>query len=121
MWKLGDLVLPDCIQWTDQHDWQPVAQDVVRTLSGSQVIFCAALIGGRPITLEVKDGDGWIDQTTLDALKIMASQLGFIASLVWDNETIQVIFRHQEPPALSAIPIWPGDDRYTCQIKLMSL
>ncbi|MBF0153627.1 MAG: hypothetical protein HQL64_07800 [Magnetococcales bacterium] len=50
MKRLGDLILPASLQWTDLWDWSPVAQEAGRTLGGAMVTWSQPLSGGRPVT-----------------------------------------------------------------------
>lgn len=117
---LDDLILPEQILWTDRWDWQPVSQNVIRTLNGGQAIFTAPLAGGRPITLEARDGVAWFDRAQVDALQLKAALSGAVFQFQWLEESWEVMFRHHEPPAFSAAPLWPGNEElFTGIIRLM--
>lgn len=119
MKKLGNTVLPDGLQWQDRYEWTPVAQEVVRTLSGKQVLFCATLTGGQPVTLEAESQVAWIEKNTLNSIAEMAMQTGAIFTLEWEGELMSVVFRHHEPPVINVTPIWPHHNLYTGTIRLM--
>lgn len=120
MKKLGNITLPIGMVWSDKYHWPPVGQSVERTLDGGQVVFVAALDKVRNITLITAD-TAWLSQETVEAIYDAASQAGAVFILEWDNESIQVMFRHQEPPAFEVTPIWTFADKFTCNIKLMSV
>ena len=119
MKKLGDLILPDSLQWIDHDSWSPVIQQTATTLGGAMVVFSQVRIDGQPVTLEANDGITWLDQETVDALKTMAAQAGATFTLIWESESFTVLFRHHDPPAVSFKPLWPNHDLFTGTIKLI--
>lgn len=121
MRQLGEVVLPDSTQWIDQNSWSPVAQETARTLGGSPIVWSHPLIGGRPITLDIQEGVTWLDQTTVDVIRTMATQPGANFTLIWDSEFYTVLFRHDAQPAVSFEPLWPNYDLYTGTIKLITV
>ena len=123
---LDSLPLPPSLVWTDRDAWQP-ARHVMRTaLDGRPVIYHSPLQGGRPITLASTDSSGWMRRDTLDALQALAATPGETYPLIIGTESFTVLFRHDEPPALSAEPLVartnhdPGDF-FRIQLKLMAL
>ena len=121
MKKLGDLILPESLQWTDRHDWSPVAQETARTLGGTPVIWTQPLSGGRPVTLEATEDVTWLDQATVDAIRAMAAQAGASFTLIWEAETYTVMFRHDDPPAVKFQPLWPHHHLFSGTLKLMTV
>ena len=124
MRQLGGIDLPSAAEWVDQDEWSPVSQTAVTTLGGEVVVFHQSITSGRPITIEFGD-DGtwavWINKTTRDEIKAIASQSGATFTLVWDTESYIVMFRHQDPPAVSFFPIWPNYDLFVGTIKLIQV
>jgi hypothetical protein len=112
--------------WTDEFAAQTVAQTVRRTLEGSVVVFYGRHSGGLPITLESEPDAGWLTRTQVEALKLRADSPGGIFTLELRGQVFQVMFRHQEPPALEAKPLvalahpQPGDF-YLATLKLMTV
>ena len=121
MKKIGDLILPDSIQWTDRWDWSPVAMETARTLGGTPVIWSQPLFGGQPVTLEAQEDVTWLDLVTVEAIQTMAAQAGASFTLIWDDEEHAVMFRHDDPPALSFQPLWPHHHLFTGTIKLITV
>ncbi|MBF0108769.1 MAG: hypothetical protein HQL76_06300 [Magnetococcales bacterium] len=121
MKRLGDLFLPDSIQWKNQYDWAPVAQETGRTLGGSQVVWNVSLVGGRPIDLEASGDVTWLTRVQVEAIHAMAVQPGGIFDLILDDDLFQVMFRHQDPPASSFQPIYPYAPFFNGLIKLMQV
>ena len=118
---LGNLTLPDSLQWIDRDAWSPVIQSTATTLGGGTAIFSQPRIDGRPITLEAEEQVTWLDQDTVDALKTMASQAGATFTLNWEGGLFSVLFRHHDAPAITFQPLWPNHDLYTGTIKLMEI
>ncbi|MBF0155539.1 MAG: hypothetical protein HQL64_17535, partial [Magnetococcales bacterium] len=101
MKRLGDLYLPDSLQWTNRYAWSAVVQETARTLGGANVVWHAPLVGGRPIDLEAADDVTWLTLAQVEAIHGMAMQPGGIFDLVLEDEIFQVMFRHEDSPAIS--------------------
>ncbi len=119
MKQLGDLLLPESLQWIDRYH-PPVTQTVVQTLAGTPVVFGLPRLAGWPLTLVAEADTTWLELATVEALAAMASQAGIRFPLLWDDYTGTVLFRHQEPPALLLKPLWPHHHQFTGTIKLMA-
>lgn len=120
MKQLGDLILPDSIQWIDRWEWSPVVQETARTLGGTAVFWSQPLSGGRPITLEAEEPVAWLTTQQVEAVVAMAAQAGAIFTLDWDGDVIPVLFRHQDPPAIQFKAIWPNYHLFTGTIRLVT-
>lgn len=120
MKKLGTIILPDSMQWVDRYAVSPVAQTVVHTLAGTPVA-CSRKEYGIPITLAAAGDTTWLDRETTELLAEMAAGVGAIYSLLWEEESYVVLFRHHEPPALSLTPLWPHHDQFIGTIKLTAM
>jgi len=123
---LDSLNLPSGLVWADQYASQAVAQTVKRTLAGSLVVFHAGHPAGREITLESTQDSGWLTRAQVEALALLAASPGASYVLHIHDETYQVMFRHHEPPALDARPLWAYDqprasDFFLVTLKLMHL
>lgn len=118
---LGSIILPEQTVWADQRSWSPVKQQVDLALSGKAVVYVTLLPGTRPITLRFDENVQWSDQTTVDQIEAMGAEAGAVSVLVWEGVSYNVMFRHQEPPAVVFNPIWPFDDRYFGFVKLMTV
>jgi hypothetical protein len=105
---LGDLDLGDDIVWTDRFKVSTVAQTSYRTLGGNQIFFSQGLIGGRSITLQAFQDTGWLTEDQVLSLSLMASSPGEVYPLVIGDESFDVRFRHEEPPALEMEPLVDG-------------
>ena len=63
------------VEWTDQYDWDSVAQEQERTLSGGLVISEGKKLYGRPITLASND-HAWFPLSVVQELEALRDQLG---------------------------------------------
>jgi hypothetical protein len=121
MASLATIDLPDDVLWTDEFEHRPVAMTVSRTLSGRLVTQSAALLGGRPITLDC----GWLDHETLARLIALRDEPGLQMTLLLPGgRSFPVGFRHADPPAIIATPViaYPDHDDsdfYEVTLKLM--
>ena len=126
MMRLDNLILPDGLLWTDQYASQAVVQTIKRTLAGSLVVFHAGNTAGREITLESSQDSGWFSRAQVEALASLAAGPGAICILEIHGETYPVMFRHHQPPALDACPLWTYDqpratDFFLVTLKLITL
>jgi hypothetical protein len=124
--QLDTIALPTSLIWSDEHAAQAVAQSARRTLDGSLLVLYAALQKGRAITLESREDAGWLTKTQVDALRLLADSPGGVYTLTLRGTPYQVMFRHHEPPAFSATPLFPfvnpqPGDRYLAVIRLMTV
>ncbi|MEO5341069.1 MAG: hypothetical protein H7837_11240 [Magnetococcus sp. MYC-9] len=119
MKQLGDLLLPDSLQWIDRYT-QPVTQTVVQTLAGTPVVFGSPQHSGWPLTLVAEAETTWLELTTVATLLAMAGQVGARFPLRWDDFACSVLFRHHDPPAVHFKPLWPHHNQFTGTIKLMA-
>lgn len=122
------LVLNPDLDWSDEHMWNPVQQTAERTITGALVIQSAAMVAGRPITLQPEsDESAWMTLADVAALRNWAAVPGKTMTLTLRGVARSVIFRHQDG-ALEARPVIQyrdGDflptDYYLCTIRLMEI
>ena len=122
------LTLNPDLYWSDENTWHPVQQAVERTITGAQVIQAAAMLKGRPITLEpIDDEAAWMTLTGVTALRNWAAVPGKTMTLTLRGEAREVIFRHQDGgfEARPVIQYRDGHelpvDFYLCTIRLMEI
>ncbi|WP_296276564.1 hypothetical protein [Pseudomonas sp. UBA7530] len=84
---LGDIDLAedpklcgDQMEWVDQFDWDPVAQEQERSLTGALIIQEGVKLYGRPITL-ASNGGAWFTLATVRALEALRDQPGIVMPL----------------------------------------
>jgi hypothetical protein len=126
MITLDGVVLSGSLQWTDRHGYSFAEQERKVTLGGKSVFYSKALQGGRPITLVATEETGWITKTMLDDLIVRASNPGLVYTLNFHGEVHQVIFRHEDSPALDFAPLQPraqqlSTDVYIGTLKLITI
>ena len=130
--KLGGVVLNPSMNWKDRFQSYQVAQSVNRTVGGRAIVFATPLRAGRKITLESTQDSGWLDYNTLKILSDMAASVGGTFLFEIGDETsgnieqFNVIFRHNEPPALDMQPIvnrplHDATDYFHGSIKLLTI
>lgn len=123
MIKLDAIELPDNLFWINEFDYAPVQQTQQRTLDGNVLIYYAGLTKGRPIYLQSTSDACWVSKATLDALQAKANEPGLIMTLQMRNINYSVMFKHDEAPALAAVPVVSRpnpelDDYFMITLKL---
>lgn len=102
------LPLDPDLYWADENEYSPVAQAVDRSLTGALIVQVDgdANTPGRPITLQPEDDtSAWMLQQDLAVLNEWAALPGEVFTLTLRGVERQVIFRHNEAPAVSAKPV----------------
>lgn len=125
MVRLGGVELSN-LAWVDQFQWSPVAQTVKVTLGGRPIVFSVPLVKGQPITLQAEESYGWLTKDMVDSLVSMASASGAVYSLEFGATVTDVVFRHEDPPALEIQPLiaretYTSDDYFIGKIKLLTV
>jgi hypothetical protein len=123
---LDGNTLSGSLQWLEKDAWSPVAQTTQYTLGGGLVVYTQQLLAGRPITLEATEDTGWITRTMLDQIEALAAVPGAVYTLVVHGYSANVIFRHDEPPAVEFTPLQPRatpqpTDYYIGRLKLLTV
>ena len=122
------LTLNPDLFWSDEHNWNPVAQVAERSITGAHIIQVAGMIKGRPITLEpIDDEAAWMSRDDAEALRNWAAVPGKTMTLTLRGEAREVIFRHQDG-GFEARPVLQYRDGhelpvdfYLCTIRLMEI
>ncbi|KWT77350.1 hypothetical protein [Candidatus Magnetominusculus xianensis] len=125
MIKLGDVEFPNQIFWPNRFEWTGVSETAERTLSGGVIVY-GSEISGRHIDLEGRDNMCWITYAQVKVLQAMASVQDAEYELVYDDETFNVRFRHEDAPALEFSPViersaYNDNDYFNCKIRLMEV
>lgn len=122
-----NIALPSDIQWVDEFDWAPVGQGVERSVTGALIVQSRAMTAGRPVTLK-PDGDNsaWTRRSVVEQLRNAAAIPGQVMTLTIGSQTLNVIFRHHDGPAVEAKPVaaydaYTSDDFYVVTLKLMTV
>ena len=124
---LDGIELPDDLLWVDEFDWNPVAQDIERSLTGALMVQEQAKLYGRPITLTGGDEAGWVTRATVLELMALAEVPSKIMKLTFvDGRVFLVRFNYQTNGVVSSYQIIKSaapalNDLYMITVKLMSL
>lgn len=113
MTSLDAVVLPDDLTWPDEFAPPLVSQSLRRALNGRAVIYTAPLQAGRLITLTGTREAGWITRAVMLSLDAMSQSSGAVYTLQLRGETHNVVFRHHDPPAFEAMPLFEYSDSPT--------
>ena len=63
------LELPARLRWTDEHDWQAIAQATPQySLGGAVIVQQGTKLAGRPVTLGNEDQHNWLRKATITTL-----------------------------------------------------
>lgn len=108
------ITLPDSLLRIDEHSWSPVRQAVTPTIDGGLWIDVSVMQAGEPITLGGGfDGDThWGVMTRADyaLLRAWADRPGVEFVLTWLGTSINVVWRHDDAPALDARDVFDYAD-----------
>lgn len=133
---LAGIELPEDLYWSNEVTPWKVGQTVTPTLTGAIVIQEAAMLAGRPITLESqRDGSDFVavvTRATLDALLALeavpnAAPMSLVVPLDGGGTaTYQVHWRRISGPAIEAEPIVfkapiAAGDFYTITLRLLQV
>jgi hypothetical protein len=99
------VTLPDDILWVDRHSWTPVEQTVATSITGASIVDVATRVNGRPITLQSDEEHAWMPYSDISQLKVWGAEAGKELVLTIGATVFDVIFRHQEKPAIDVYPI----------------
>lgn len=109
MITLDGVTLNPSMIWEERYESQLVQQSVRRTLGGTPVIFSAALTKGESITLTAGADMGWLRKSVVAQLLQRAATPGAQYVLSFNGQNINVMFRHNDPPAVDMTPIFPRE------------
>lgn len=122
------LTLNPDLYWSDENNWSPVRQVVDPSITGVPIVQVAAMVNGRPITLEPEDDEAaWMTRADVTALRNWAAVPGKTMTLTLRGVARTVIFRHQDGgfEARPVIQFRDGHelpaDFYLCTIRLMEI
>jgi hypothetical protein len=107
------------IDWVDRRTWQPIGQNIRYSLQGNPVITENPR-SGRPITLVAEVPWAWLTSATVEALVVLASEVNYPFTFVWNTESYTVRFRRDAGP-LELSPLDPRRTYYTGSIYLIQV
>lgn len=109
MIKIGALILPPEMIWSDRLKYQPVLQGTAMTLGGKTLYQAVPALNARPVTLVADERQGWLTTSQVADLITLASAAGATYSFEYHGFISTVAFRHQEPPAVEMQPFVDGE------------
>jgi hypothetical protein len=128
--KLDGITLNPMMVWEERFSPQTVAQNVRRTLGGVTVVSSAQLSKGEPITLSAREVNGILigvlRMSIVEEVLERAGVPGAQYVLEYNGGPLTVIFRHDEPPAVSMTPLiakssYGPNDLMRGQIRLLTV
>lgn len=114
------------IEWTDEWDWDPVAQEQERSLTGALMVQEGVKRYGRSITL-ASNGGAWFTLATVRALEALRDQSGIVMLLTLPaGDSHYVTWNRVDGSPLQAKPLHrivaPGPDwLYELTLKLITV
>lgn len=123
---LDSIELDDQFEWSDEFDWDAVAQEQERSLTGALLVQEGVKLHGRPITLKA-NGGVWTPLSVVRQLEALRDQQLKVMPLVLpDGRVFSVIFNRASGPSLEVVPIFrtvrPGPDQiYDVIIRLVTV
>ena len=123
---LGTIELPDDLLWIDEFDWNPVAQEIDRTLTGGLIIQEQSKLYGRPVTLSGENNSGWVTRATVNQVVTLSESANSTLSLTLpDSRVLSVIFDRANG-SIMAQPLFYSsnpalDDYYSITIRLLTV
>lgn len=123
---LNGVELNHNMVWVERSQTQNVVQSTYRTIGGGLVVFHNELVKGERITLNATQDAGWLTKAVVDQVIAMANVAGGTYTLTIHDQSFDVMFRHEEPPAASFTPLInrinpDSADYYTGSIKLITV
>lgn len=123
---LDSIELDDQFEWTDEFDWDPVAQEQERSLTGALLVQEGVKLHGRPITLKA-NGGVWTPLSVVRQLEALRDQRLKVMDLVLpDGREFPVIFNRSNGAPLKATQTFrevnPSlDETYDVELSLITV
>lgn len=102
--QIGSIVLPDTLSMEEAYGNPLVVASVDLTIAGTPIIHEQSILG-RSITLVGDEDRGWIDFSILQDLIAIASVVNAQYTLLFEGQSFNIRFRHEDSPVISAEPI----------------
>lgn len=101
---LNAVDLGQDVYWQDEYDWTPHAQTVRKAVDGALVVErLPSYADGQPLTVFCS----WVPKTVVDAVIVLRDKLNptVMTLTLADGRIYDVLFRHQDGPPISVVPI----------------
>lgn len=128
--SLDSVTLNPDMVWEEKFSSQSVAQSRLRTLGGGLILFAGALNKGEQITLSSREFNGvligMLKKSVVDDVLDLAAVPGAQYVLTYNGVSVNVVFRHDDPPAVLMTPLlakisYSANDLMRGQIKLLTV
>lgn len=121
---LDGITLPEDLQWIDEFDWSPVAQDREYTIGGALSVQEGTKLAGRAITLSGGDW-AWVPRTTVNALHAIKTAGREMSLTLGDGRQFTVMWDFASNP-LKATPVifqspMEDADQYYLELRLFEV
>ncbi|NHN78453.1 hypothetical protein HA520_14400 [Azotobacter chroococcum] len=123
---LDSVELDDQFEWVDEFEWDAVAQEQERSVSGALLIQEGVKLYGRPITLK-SNGGVWTPLSVVRSLEVLRDIPNKVMALTLpDGRSFSVIFNRADGAALEAVPLErrvapPDDWLYEVNLRLITV
>ncbi len=104
MITIDGFELPEELVWLDEFGWDAAMAVMRRTIGGKPVLFQAAQVGGRPVTLGGEQS--WISRADLLTVRGMVGH-GVHALGLHDGRVLTVRWRLRDAPVLDVEQLHP--------------
>lgn len=123
---LNGIPLNNSMEYLERHGQSRVGQSTRRLLDGPLIINTTVIPSGFPITLEATEEYGWLTLAKIKLLELLAATPGEVMTLQIYVDTYNVIFRHNEPPAIDMRPLIPrvnesDSDYFIGKLKFLTI
>ncbi len=114
---LDTITLLDDLLWINEFEWNPVEQNLERSLTGALLIQEQIKLQGRPIELTGGQQAGWVARkTVLELQDLNAASDKIMILTLPDMRQLNVIFDRSTGSPVSAFPVleeaYPADNSY---------
>lgn len=123
---LDSIELDDQFEWVDEYEWDVIAQEQERSLSGALLVQEGVKLHGRPITLS-SNGGVWTPLSDVRQLEVLRDQAGRVMPLTLpDGREFFVIFNRingapVEARQLERLVSPPDDHPYDVTLRLITV
>ncbi|SFL23772.1 hypothetical protein [Azotobacter beijerinckii] len=123
---LDSVELDDQFEWVDEFEWDAVAQEQERSVSGALLIQEGVKLHGRPITLK-SNGGVWTPLSVVRSLEVLRNTPSKVMDLTLpDGRAFSVTWNRADGAPLEATPLErlvnPGEDHlYDVNLRLITV
>ena len=123
---LDSIELDDQLEWTDEFDWDAVAQEQEHSITGALLVQEGLKQYGRPITLKA-NGGVWTPLSVVRQLEALRDQrLKVMPMVLPDGREFSVIFNRADGPPLKATQVFrtvnpAPEEIYDIELRLITV